>query len=267
MEQEKKENQLIARNKSLRTTLLGIALGLSLVIALLAFLNYTNQRKLNDQISVSHRQQLRRIEDERKYEATQAILKGEEQERQRIAQDLHDSMGGMLANIRMTISKDPVGSIDQSNDIIQKLDRSISEMRRISRNLMPETLKNLGLEIALTELCESMSHKNLPIQFEAFDLTENIPFQTQLALYRITQESIGNALKYAQASNIIVQISQNNNLLQLTIEDDGIGFDKKEITEGLGLRNIENRVRLVNGRVDIISSKGEGTTINIECYV
>lgn len=267
LEQEKKENQLIARNKSLRTTLLGIALGLSLVIALLAFLNYTNQRKLNDQISVSHRQQLRRIEDERKYEATQAILKGEEQERQRIAQDLHDSMGGMLANIRMTISKDPVGSIDQSNDIIQKLDRSISEMRRISRNLMPETLKNLGLEIALTELCESMSHKNLPIQFEAFDLTENIPFQTQLALYRITQESIGNALKYAQASNIIVQISQNNNLLQLTIEDDGIGFDKKEITEGLGLRNIENRVRLVNGRVDIISSKGEGTTINIECYV
>lgn len=267
LEQEKKENELLARNKNLRTILLGIALGLSLVIAFLAYLNYSKQRKLNEQISLSHQQQLLRIENKRKYDATHALLQGEEQERQRIAQDLHDSMGGMLANIRMSISKDGIGNINETNDIVQKLDRSISEMRRISRNLMPETLKNLGLETALSELCESMSYKKLRIQFEAFDLSENIPFEAQLALYRITQESISNVIKYAQANNVIVQISQNDNLLNLTIEDDGVGFDKNQITKGLGLKNIENRVQLINGTVDITSAKGEGTTINVECYV
>lgn len=264
LEQEKKENKLVAKNKNLRITILGIALGLSLIIAFLIYLTYKNQQKLNNQISISHKQDLLHIENERKYEATKAVLQGEEQERQRIAQDLHDSMGGMLANIRMSIlSLDP----NKSTDIYDKIDKAISEMRRISRNLMPETLKNLGLEIAMKELCESMSNKHFSIQFESFNLSENIPFRIQLALYRITQESLSNVIKYAQASNVIVQISQNENTLTLTIEDDGIGFDKSKIVYGLGLKNIENRARLLNGTVAIISSEGDGTTINVECNV
>lgn len=264
LEEEKKANELLSKNKNLRITILVIALILSLVIAFLIFINYKKQQKLNKQISVSHEQDLLHIENQRKYEATQAILQGEEQERQRIAQDLHDSMGGMLANIRMTISAND--SFSKEN-IIEKLDKSIAEMRRISRNLMPETLKNLGLETALKELCEAMKQKHFNIQFEAFNLSENISFKTQMALYRITQESISNITKYAQASNVIVQISQNNNILNLTIEDDGIGFDKSEIVYGLGLKNIKNRVELINGTVEIASNKGEGTTINVECYV
>lgn len=262
LEQEKVENELIAKNKNLRTIILSIALLLSLIIAFLIFNTYKKQQKLNKQISISHRQELLHLENERKYEATQAVLQGEEQERQRIAQDLHDSMGGMLANIKMSIT-----SADSYNktDIVEKIDKSISEMRRISRNLMPETLKNLGLETALRELCESMTQKHFSIQFEAFNLSEKIPFEIQLALYRIAQESISNVIKYAQANNVIVQISQNENILNLTIEDDGVGFEKSEIVYGLGLKNIENRVRLINGTLDIISQKGEGTTINVEC--
>ena len=123
------------------------------------------------------------------------------------------------------------------------------------------------MEIALKELCEAMTQKQFTIQFEAFNLSENIPFKTQMALYRIAQESISNITKFAQATNVIVQISQNNNVLNLTIEDDGIGFDKSEIVYGLGLKNIQNRVQLINGTVEIASNKGEGTTINVECYV
>lgn len=264
LELEKKENELIANNKNLRISILATALGLSIIIAFLIYLTYRKQQKLNHQINIGHQQDLLHIENERKYEATQAVLQGEEQERQRIAQDLHDSMGGMLANIRMSIAAlDP----EKSTNIYEKIDKSISEMRRISRNLMPETLKNLGLEIAIKELCESMSHKHFSIQFESFNLSDNIPFQVQLVFYRIAQESISNIIKYAQASNVIVQISQNENILNLTIEDDGIGFEKSEIVYGLGLKNMENRVRLINGTVDIISSKGEGTTINVECNV
>ena len=264
LQQEKKETLLMSKNKNLRITILAIALGLSLIIAVLIYLTYRKQQKLNQQISISHEQDLVHIENERKYEATQAVLQGEEQERQRIAQDLHDSMGGMLANIRMSISSNEAY---ESTDIVDKIDKSISEMRRISRNLMPETLKNLGLETALQELCESMTHKHLSIQFEAFDVSGNIPFQIQLVFYRIAQESISNVIKYAQASNVIVQISQNDNTLILTVEDDGVGFDSSKITYGLGLKNIKNRVRLINGKVDIHSVKGEGTTINVECYV
>ncbi len=264
LEKEKKANELLSKNKNLRMTILVIALILSLIIAFLIFINYKKQQKLNKQISLSHEQDLLHIENQRKYEATQAILQGEEQERQRIAQDLHDSMGGMLANIRMTISAN--NSFNKEN-VIDKLDQTIDEMRRISRNLMPETLKNIGLEIALKELCETMTQKYFTIQFEAFNLSENIPFKTQIALYRIAQESISNITKYAQATNVIVQISQNNNVLNLTIEDDGIGFDKSEIVYGLGLKNIQNRVQLINGTVEIASNKGEGTTINVECYV
>lgn len=262
--QEKKEDALVAESNTMRITFLGIGFVLSIIIGGLVYLNYKNQQKLNQQISISHQQELQNIEHERKYEASQAVLKGEEQERQRIAQDLHDSMGGMLANIRMYISS---LELNESSYLLEKIDKSIAEMRRISRNLMPETLKNLGLEIALKELCESMTHNHLYIQFEAFNVSETIPFQTQLTFYRIAQEGISNVIKYAQANNVIVQISQTENLLNLIIEDDGIGFNSSDVTYGLGIKNIENRVALINGTVEIESQKGQGTTINIVCHV
>lgn len=262
--QEKKEDALLAKNKNMRILFLAIGFVLSVVIAFLTYLNYRNQQKLNKQISLSHQQELQNLENKRKYEASQAVLTGEEQERQRIAQDLHDSMGGMLANIRMSISS---LELEQSDPLLNKIDKSISEMRRISRNLMPETLKNLGLEIAVKELCESMSHKHLSIQFEAFNIGVTIPFQTQLVLYRIAQEGISNVIKYAQVSNVIVQISQNEDVLSLTIEDDGIGFDTSDVVYGLGISNIKNRIQLIGGTVEIDSQKGQGTTINVECNV
>ncbi|MFZ4861226.1 tetratricopeptide repeat-containing sensor histidine kinase [Sphingobacterium sp. Mn56C] len=263
--QEKNTEAQRASARSLRTTFLAVAFILSVIIALLAFTNYRNQRRLNQQIRNNHLKELQHVEQEKMFEASKAVLKGEEQERQRIAQDLHDSMGGMLANIRMSISS---LALTSNTDILAKIDKSITEMRRISRNLMPETLKNLGLEIALKELCEAMSSPGLTgltIQYEAFNLQPDIPFPVQLALYRITQEGLSNVIKHAQASNVIVQISQNDKLLALTIEDDGIGFDTSTVAYGLGIKNITNRLRLIQGTVEIDSGKGHGTTINIEC--
>ncbi|MHC5202156.1 tetratricopeptide repeat-containing sensor histidine kinase [Myroides sp. LJL119] len=264
LELQTKENELINQSKNMRITLLTTALLLCFIIMFLVYRNYKKQIQLNQQIHINHQQELVSIENQRKFQASQAILQGEEQERQRIAQDLHDSMGGMLANIRMTLSAK--NNIDDF-PILEKIDKSIAEMRRISRNLMPETLKNLGLEVTLKELCQSMSQKDFHIQFEAFNLFNDIDFKVQLTLYRITQESISNIIKYARAKNVIVQISQTNNIVNLTIEDDGIGFNKDKVKYGLGLINIKNRTALINGKVDIISQPGQGTTINIECNV
>lgn len=264
---EKIEAALENREKNFKITILVVTLALLLIISLLVYRNYSKQRRLNRQIQINHHQQLQQIENERRFEASQSILQGEEQERHRIAQDLHDSMGGMLASIRMQLSNDFLSSTEKQHTIVQQLDQAIVEMRRISRNLMPETLKNLGLEITLQELCESMANKNLKVQFEAYNISRHIPFATELALYRITQECISNTLKHAHATMVIVQISQDENRLNLTIEDDGRGFEKNKTTYGLGIKNIENRVNLINGTLDIATSQGEGTTINIECYV
>lgn len=264
---EKIDAALENKDKNFKITVLVITMVLFLAISILVYRNYTKQRRLNQQTQINHEQQLLQIENERRFEASQSILQGEEQERHRIAQDLHDSMGGMLASIRMQLSKDVLSPTEKQHTIVRQLDQAIVEMRRISRNLMPETLKNLGLETALRELCESMANKNLKIQFEAYNLDPNIPFETELALYRITQECISNTLKHAHATMVIVQISQDDNRINLTIEDDGRGFDKNKITYGLGIRNIKNRVNLIDGALEMVSSQGEGTTVNIECYV
>lgn len=209
------------------------------------------------------------IAHDRKLEAVEAVLQGEEQERQRLAQDLHDSMGGMLASIRMAISRDldRSSAVQDPKKIIEKLDLTIAEMRRISRNLMPETLRNLGLTMALRELAELMTSKALHIQFEAYDVQDDIPFQTQLAFYRIAQESLSNVIKYAQANHVIVQVSQHNQDLSLTIEDNGIGFDEDAVNYGLGIRNMKNRARLINGRLVVSSKRNAGTTVTVECNV
>ena len=134
-----------------------------------------NQKKLNRQITINHEQELLKIDYERKNEAIQSILLGEEQERKRLAQDLHDSLGGMLTATRMHL----IATDSKQDEGLQKLDLSIAEMRRIARNLMPETLKNLGLERALKDLCASMASPSLNIQLEAYDLDNKIPFAIQ----------------------------------------------------------------------------------------
>ncbi len=260
---EKQEHQLEANNRNLRISLLAIALGLSVAIGLLIYSTYRKQKKINEQAQEAHHQERIRLEKERRLDAAEAIIKGEEQERQRIAQDLHDSMGGMLANIRMSISD---SAHTPTKDIVEKIDKSIVEMRRISRNLMPETLKNLGLDIALEELAESMSRPDFHIQFESYNLQEGIPFKIQLAFYRITQEALSNVIKYAQASMVIIQVSQDEEKLDLTIEDDGVGFDPSEVSYGQGIANMENRAKLINAKFELTSEKGTGTTINVEAY-
>lgn len=252
-----KSSQLIAA-----LALAGVLLLLFVTLFTLGY--YRNNKRRLRQNEIIHQQKIKEKNTEAQLAVKNAILESEEQERQRIAQDLHDSIGGMLANIRMLISQE---NAQNSRELLQKLDKTIIEMRRISRNLMPETLKNLGLEIALKELCESMSQKQFQIQYEAFDVSDSIPFKTQLSLYRIVQESISNAIKYAQANHVIVQVSQHQNMLNVTIEDDGVGFDTSEVNYGLGIKNIKNRAALIHGAVEILSEKGKGTTINVECHV
>jgi signal transduction histidine kinase len=153
--------------------------------------------------------------------------------------------------------------------IISQLDRSVNELRRIARNMMPESLLNSGLEIALKETCESFTSPGLKVDFQAYNIEKDIAQDMQVTIFRIVQELLTNAVRHANATTILVQCSQNENTFYVTVEDNGKGFqtDKLDAGKGIGLTNVKNRVDYLKGNLEIESSPGAGTTINIEFHV
>ncbi|PSK93396.1 tetratricopeptide repeat-containing sensor histidine kinase [Taibaiella chishuiensis] len=265
---------MAAKTNRLLSWLLGSVCVFLLIVALLALLYYRNNKKLAVQQELNHRQQLKEIEQQQQLTITTAMLKGEEQERNRIARDLHDGLGGMLAGVKINLSglaqHTTDGDIDPGlNKVIGQLDNSVSELRRIARNMMPETLMKFGLETALKDLCESVMSDQVHIDFQCFGIQPDISLEKQITIYRIIQEVLSNAVRHAQASRIVLQCSQNESVFFITAEDNGKGFDTATLAQkqGMGFNNIQNRVDYLKGSLEIISAPGEGTTINIELNV
>lgn len=260
LEAEKKEEALKAKNNRLFSWLLGIGcLGLAVVAAAAYQLNRKNKKLA--------KQQLKEIEQQQELKLTQAMLQGEERERQRVARDLHDGIGGLLAGIKINLSRQSKMEKQQSLDgVILQIDHSVAELRRIARNMMPESLLRVGLEAALRDLCESLERDEMQIEFQAYGLGQTMSASVQAHIYRIVQEILSNAVRHSNASKIIVQCSQNENIFLIDVEDDGKGFDPSGITEGkgIGFANIKNRVEYLKGKIDVKSAVGKGTSIHIE---
>jgi signal transduction histidine kinase len=206
--------------------------------------------------------------------ATEAVLKGEEQERSRLARDLHDGLGGLLSGIKFSfhnmkenliLTPENARLFERSLDM---LDSSIHEMRRVAHNLMPETLLKFGLETSLRDFCSDINQSGvLQVNFQSFGL-ENYTFDQNLSVnvYRIVQELVNNAIKHAGARQLLVQLTKSENLLLVDVEDDGRGFDTEllRISEGIGWKNMTGRVKYLNGKMDVQSVPGEGTSIHLE---
>lgn len=267
LEAEKKQAALKAKNQQLTNLLLGIASAFLLIVTAFLVIYYRNSKKLALQKELSYRQQLKEIEQEQELKLTQAMLKGEEHERQRVARDLHDGLGGMLAGIKIKLSGQ--SKTDNLDAVIRQLDQSVTELRRIARNMMPESLLKTGLEAGLADLCESLMNDETQIEFQAFGIKKDIPLVTQAHIYRIVQEILSNAIRHANAGRIILQCSQNEKIFLITAEDNGKGFDTRAIAgaKGIGFSNIKSRVEYLRGKMDIASVINEGTTINIELNI
>lgn len=219
------------------------------------------------------------LETEKQLTATEAVLKGEEQERSRLAKDLHDGLGGMLSGIKYSLSnmKENLimtpGNAQAFERSIDMLDSSIKEMRRVAHNMMPEMLVKYGLNIALQEYCAEINNSGVVhINYQPIGM-EGVNFEQTIALtiYRIVQELVNNTIKHAAAQNILVQphVSDENKFISLTVEDDGNGFDIALLKDakGIGWTNIQNRVEFLKGTIDIKSSPGNGTSILIEINI
>lgn len=272
LEAEKRKNAYEIKTARLNGLLWAIGCILFLVLAAFLYYFLRNNRKLSNQKEINHQQQLKQIRQQQQIELSEAMMRGEEIEQQRIARDLHDGLGGMLAGLKIRLAKDlreKTITNEQIDISMGQLDDSINELRRIARNMMPETLIRFGIDSSLRDLCEALSNDNTRIHYESYEISKNIEISRQIVIYRIVQEGLANALRHANASVIDLQCSQNNGTFYITIEDNGSGFDLNSLAtqKGIGLKNIENRVNYLDGQLQILSVPNEGTTLHIELNV
>lgn len=180
----------------------------------------------------------------------QSRLQGEAEERTRLGRDLHDRLGGLLTSIHMQSNEEQIQALSK---------QATEEMRRVAHHLMPSSLKENGLATALRDFCRV----NSTVSFSHHGQDLRLPEQQEIMLYCATHELVNNALKHAQASHIMVQLMIDEEYAAVIVADNGKGFNPDDESKSMGLRNIRERIELIEGRMSISSSEA-GTEINIE---
>lgn len=209
------------------------------------------------------------IADERQ-KASEAIVDSLHKERERISMDIHDSLASLLsaAKINLESIKEKHLQVSQehefktANSLLLKIG---GEMRSISQNLMPKTLKTFGIIAELEKHIRLIQSKETQhFKFEYSGFSNRLPERIELELYYISMEVIDNIIKYSESKQVFIQFNKYPDELHVIYEDDGIGFREDEIRSGAsGLVNIQNRITWLNGDIDIDSKKSVGTTITI----
>ncbi|MBS1512481.1 MAG: sensor histidine kinase [Bacteroidetes bacterium] len=197
-----------------------------------------------------------------------------EQERTRMSRELHDGLGSMLSGIKHSFAaiKNELHLDDQLNNkfhhTIDKLNESIKELRNISHSMASESLLKYGLENSLNDFCRNMSEPgNVHVAFTALHIEQlHLTEEQTYHIFRIVQELIQNVIRHAHATEAIVQLSYNEQRLYVAVEDNGNGFDMETVKKknGMGLKNIETRVKILKGKLDFQTAPGNGTSVLVE---
>lgn len=225
-------------------------------------LHFRHRRRL-------HQKELKSLRQEKEIQILQALMQGEEKERSRIARDLHDEVAGMLAAARMHMeslalqARNIVGNKGFSK-AVNLLDEASVSVRKTAHHLMPEILMLDGLDKAIRRYCNSLSNDNLKVQYDCWTPLGRLEDGFELAIYRIVQELLNNAIKHAYATRIMVQLTAYDGLLSITIEDNGVGFNPETADTGAGMLTLQTRVEALNGTIDIDAQEGEGVSIYLE---
>ena len=256
------EQALVIAQRTSQRNLYLLALALS--GSLLWFLYYRHRK--NEKLQ---NEKIHNLERQHKILVMDSMLQGQEEERKRIAQDLHDGLGTLLAAARMQmqnvqIELDKLGNLKLVDKTEKLIDHACKEVRRISHDMMPNALTELGLIAAIEDLVdeirlqkEMVLYLDLPVEIKELDNN------TALNLYRIIQEILQNILKHAEANIVELSLKFGDTGIHLDIADDGIGFSGEEIQRGLGLSNIESRVSYLSGHVSLTSEPGQGCRYKI----
>lgn len=241
-------------------------------IVVLQTKNYRAKRKLMEQEKQLQNEKIITLEKEQQVVSLQSMISGQEMERNRIARDLHDGLGGLFSTVKMYFSglqhdKPELGENPLFTQSFDLVDNASAELRRIAHNLMPEVLMKLGLVNAVRDLCNQIqAGKLMKISLQAYGMEERLTMDTEIMLYRIIQELLNNIIKHANATEAIIQFNRLSDRLTITVEDNGKGFNVEENTTNAhaGIETVKSRVNYLNGRLNIDSSDGVGTTVIME---
>lgn len=270
---DKKIQSLNINQKSTLNYFLAGALAAFLLVAFLGYRNLRHRHQLVKQKEALQQQQIRELEKDRQLVAVDSMLKGQEEERSRLAKDLHDGLGGLLSGVKFSLRnmKDNLVMTPENMVVFERsldmIDTSIKELRRVAHNMMPEMLTKFGLDEALKEYCNAINTTRLlTVKYQSVGMESRIANAAEIIVYRIVQELLNNTMKHASATEVFVQLVRQENRLNIVVEDNGKGFDTSILKDGkgAGLVSIQSRVDYLKGQLDIHSSAGKGTLVNIE---
>ena len=247
---------------------IGILIMLALAMAFILFFNFSQKRILKEQM----RQQ------QMAYDHQEALLHStiltQEEERKRIARDLHDEIGSKLNVILLNayqlkkMRKGNMEVVSITNELSSLVNTTIETTRRISHDLLPPTLEEFGLVEAIKELKDAYRHSDtLSFNLQFNDNNEKIKSKIiELNLYRVLQELINNSIRHGAATQLTIDLGILENLIHLKYHDNGEGFDTIDVQnkKGLGMKNMESRLRMIQATHQLNSSPGRGLTMEIE---
>lgn len=200
-----------------------------------------------------------------------ARMEGAEKERARIAQDLHDGIGGLIAAVKMNFSilqqRHSALSKDKGyRDTLNLLSNTAGEVRKTAHNLMPADLSNQGLDKALAQYCLQLNRSQMETKFvmETYALNSILPPELKRTVFLVVQELLQNVLKHAHANRAFIQLSEQDSQLQVIVDDNGVGLSPRPEGTGMGLKNLKERMELLSGTCIIDSEQGKGTTIILQ---
>lgn len=260
------KQKIIEANKRKITLYLGVALIVPLLFALFIYRTRVRTQKIiREKEKLIFEQEKTQLRQEQELKRVLGVLEGQDQERNRIAREIHDGVGGKLAGIRLGLSQINEHSAAKLDGPIGQLSEVFNELRVISHNLSNSNIAEKNLEQLLAELLAGYKHRRefTPhlVVFPDHALLQ-LPDGLKHQLYRIVQELLANISKHAFAKNVTVSITRHDDVLNLIVEDDGVGFASGK-PSGIGLANIRERLFAVDGQMEIESSP-KGTTIIID---
>lgn len=216
------------------------------------------------QATILHQQEL----------ATKSILEAEENERKRMATDLHDGVGQMMSAVKLNLSSlktemkfDHAEQQQAFENTLALVDDSCKEVRNVSHNIMPNSLLKSGLASAIQEFINKIDSRIIKVTLYSEGLNERLDTNTETVLYRIVQECVNNVIRHADVNTLDITLIRDDEEISISIEDNGKGFDTNETYSGIGLKNVRTRAGFLKGTVEWNSLEGKGTVVMVHVPV
>ncbi|WP_062061719.1 histidine kinase [Aquimarina longa] len=269
-----KEEQLLKENEleKQRTIKTAFLIGFLVILVPIIGLLFVYFQKLKTQIALNksqeevNTQKVYGLMKDQELNLIKATMAGQDKERQRLARELHDSVGGNLASIKLQLSNTDI----QRDHMIKQIDETYNQVRDFSHNLTPKKFQKTPITLLIKEYINNVINgSGQHISFHPYpenEIDEISPILTE-ELFKIIQELLTNCLKHANAKNITIYLNHHKDSIQLLFEDDGIGFEVDNVSDGIGFKNIKTRLNALSGGMFVDSIVNRGTVISIEVPV